>query len=372
MKTSLASASSNLLHQVATIKRAIMAVVAIASEGGEGRTRLEEGLSPLTRSQAGGGHSKGEESRQSMVVGSKPQSVSVHSARAPTTAGSSQEGGRRGGGEEWGEGCVVGEAGEEVLGHVSGLVFSAVCEMVSRSHCQLCRGLWGEGEQGQVGGGGEESASLRGAGDMSRSFVDLSEQRTLSLLSMRPVDNPRAVLEDFSQRFRSHSSIPRVQLEAKIQFSIPRIHMEPRLSDIHSEVAQVTSVLLSVLHKLSWWAGPDAGRTFYSVYDASGAADHMQGQVLEAFRGGGSAQLTQTTSHSLPPPFTLLLLLISFVPPFSPSSLAPLTSSLPQLLSRMWSTASPPCGSTTSSGGRTGMPRMRSSWRPAPATATAA
>ena len=313
MKTSLASASSNLLHQVATIKRAIMAVVAIASEGGEGRTRLEEGLSPLTWSQAGGGHSKGEESRQSTVVGSKPQSVSVHSTRAPTTAGSSQEGGRRGGGEEWGEGCVVGEAGEEVLGHVSGLVFSAVCEMVSRSHCQLCRGLWGEGEQGQAGGGGEESASLRGAGDMSRSFVDLSEQRTLSLLSMRPVDNPRAILEDFSQRFRSHSSIPRVQLEAKIQFSVPRIHMEPRLSDIHSEVAQVTSVLLSILHKLSWWAGPDTGRTFYSVYDASGAADHMQGQVLEAFRGGGNCMThPATTSPSLPPPSSLLPSLSSF------------------------------------------------------------
>lgn len=294
-----------------------MATIAIAGGEGEGSTHLEEGLSPLTRSRVGEGRSK-QESRQSTVVGSKPQSVSVYSGRVPTTAGSSQgigEGGK-GGGEEWEEegGVVVGEAGEEMLSHVSGLVFNAVCEMISRSHCQLCAGLGREGGKEEVGGREKESFSLRGAGDMSRSFVDLGEQRTVSLQSMKPVDNPRAILEDFSQRFHSHSSIPRVRLEVKVQFSIPRIHMEPRLSDVHSEVAQVTSVLLSLLHKLFWWAGPDAGRTFYSVYDASGAADHMQDQVLGAFRGEKSHG--SLSSHfTLPPSLSPLS---TFHHPFTP------------------------------------------------------
>ena len=254
--------------------------------------------------------SKGESSSSRRHV-SKQQSMQ---SMCMTTTSSSHGGGRRGEGGRGEEGedgeedvrtREVGEAGEDTLSHVCGLVFNAVCKMIARSHSQMSAGLGGAEE------GRQETSPEVVVGRLSRSFVDLTGQKTVRFQYSQTVDNPRAVFADFAHRF---DSVPPLKLEAQIQLSVPRIHMEPRLSDIHVHLAQVTSVLLSVLHKLSWWAGPGAGREFHVIWDASGAVDHMHNEILERFR---------SINKKSPPLHSPILL--SLYSPFIPSPTPPLS-----------------------------------------------
>ena len=184
----------------------------------------------------------------------------------------------------------VDEAGEEALSYVCGLVFNAVCEAIARSHSQFSMGL-------AAGMGDEERSFEEAVTKLSRSFVDLSGQRTVRFQGSQTVDNPRAVLAEFVRKSRS-CSVPSLRLKGQIRLSIPRTHMEPLLSDMHTQLIQITSVLLSVLRNLSWWAGPGCGREFHVMWDASGAVDQMYVEILERFKGEPSIYISASHTHT--------------------------------------------------------------------------
>lgn len=285
MKSSIVKNATSLLKQAANIRRAVLAAIAIVG-GDEDVVMADLKGNLLLAGLCKGRESSKEESQGSFRHSSKQSAPSTR----VTPLGSS-----RGGEKEEGE---MGEAGEGVLSSVCGLVFNAVCEVIARSHSEMSAGLRGLAAQGN---GGEKSTDVM-VDKLSRSFVDLSGQKTVRFQDEQQVDNPRAVLADFSRRFHSQTSIPPLRLEAHIQLSIPRIHMEPRLSDIHLHLVQMTSVLLSVLRNLRWWAGPGAGREFHVIWDASGAVDYMHSEILERFKGR-----TRPPSHP-PSPSSLLTL----------------------------------------------------------------
>ena len=320
MKSSILRNTSSLVSRVSRLRRAVLTVIAIARGRETGEIADLKGDLLLARlTGKGGGGSK--LTSQSSFHGSKLQSL--QSTRVTTT--NSSRGGWKGerGREEEEEEGAEGEGemdgvGEEALSYICGLVFNAVCEAVARSHCQMYAGLragpGGGDRKGRESGGADSPQSVD---QMSRSCVDLSGQKTVRFRDPQTVDNPRAVLADMSLKFYSHSSIPPLRLEARIQLSIPRIHMEPQLSDIHMRFVQVTSAFLSVLRNLSWWAGPGAGREFHVMWDASGAVDHMHTEILQSCR----CEATLRLIFSCPPsifPFPHL----SLSPPPSPSSLS--------------------------------------------------
>ena len=352
MKSSILRNAASLVSRVSRLRRAVLTAIAIARGRETGEIADLKGDLLLARL-TGEGRGGSKVTSQSSFHGSKLQSL--QSTRV-TTTNSSRGGGKgeRGREEEGaeGEGEMDG-VGEEALSYICGLVFNAVCEAVARSHCQMYAGLragLGGGDRKGRESGGADSPSVD---QMSRSCVDLSGQKTVRFRDPQTVDNPRAVLADMSLKFYSHSSIPPLRLEARIQLSIPRIHMEPRLSDIHIQFVQVTSALLSVLRNLSWWAGPGTGREFHVMWDASGAVDHMHTEILQSCRCEATLRLIfscppsifpfphlslsspSLSSLSLPPPpplspFPLLSLpfpsSLSLPPPLSPFPLLSLPS----------------------------------------------
>ena len=281
---------SEVKDAVAGIQRAVLACIEVA-RGGEGEG--EEGFAGLRSNLvlAGVERDPGKTDRQKTgpKVSSKLQSS--RSTRANTTTASSQ-GGWRERERGWRVTGDVGEGGEATLSYVCGLVFNAVTEMVALSLCQLSTGL--RRKRGEGDGGGEESSENRVIGQLSRSFVDLSGQRTVRFQDSQTVDNPRAVLAEFSHRNRSKFSetVPQLQLEARVLLSVPRLLMKPRLSDIHSLFYQLTSLLLSLLNELCWWAGPGAGREFLVMWDASGAVALIHSEIFERFRGESASTYT--------------------------------------------------------------------------------
>ena len=293
MKSSVIDKSRILRRRVSGIRRAVLACIALARGGsgemeGEGETvaSLRSGLllSGVTRES---GMSRGDSLSSGQKVSKQQSAESVRVAVSHGGRRVEGERGEGGGAEEEVEVWRVtgmAEEGEDTLSYVCGLVFNAVCEALSCSHSLLTVGLRGGGG----GEGREEMPSETPDGKFSRSFVDLTGQKTVRFQDSQTVDNPRTVLADFACRFRSNTSIPPLKLDAQIRLSVPRIHMEPRLCDTHYHVDQVTSVLLSVLHKLSWWAGPGAGHEYHVIWDASGAVDHMHTEILEIFRGESS------------------------------------------------------------------------------------
>ena len=177
---------------------------------------------------------------------------------------------------------------EDSLCYFCGLVFNAVCGMVARSHTQLCGALCSSCSVGRGGlwqGSGVGSGSRLSGTEVTKSYVNLGKLKTVRFQNTTEalvLDNPRDVVTN--PNLRSRFSIPHLRLKVRIQFSIPRIHMEPLLSDIYKDVSELTSDLLSVLHKLVWWAGPSRGRSFYSMWDASGAVEYMYEEILQTFK----------------------------------------------------------------------------------------
>ena len=266
MKSSAAERSSAVVEKVGQIRRAVLACVELAS--GREKEEKEDDMVGLKSDLVLAG------------VERREREVSVQESMKSTTQGTtttnSGGGWKRGDGERW---TVtqeeVGERGEVLLSHVCGLVFDAVTEMVARSHCQLSCGLRRGAERDAV----PEPVTAK----LSRSFVDLTGQRMVRFQDSQTVNNPRALLADMSH---SEYSIPPLQLEAQIRLSVPRFHMEPRLSNIHASFFQLTSVILSLLRRLCWWAGPGAGREFLVMWDASGAVDLIHSEILDRFRCG--------------------------------------------------------------------------------------
>ena len=261
MKSSVAKRESDVREKVAGIRKAVLVCVELARSGEVDREGEIAGLK---------GHLmlagvEGDEKTEKKV--SEQQST-----RSTTGATTSSRGG---GGEveRWRVTGDIGEEGEAILSYVCGLVFDSVTEMMGRSHCQLSCGLRrGESER--------DPLPPTVPAKLSRSFVDLSGQKTVRFHDSQTVDNPRSILGGFSE-----SSPPPLQFEANIRLSVPRFHMEPRLSDIHASFFQLSSFMLSLLRDLVWWAGPGAGREFLVMWDASGAVEHMHSEILERFKG---------------------------------------------------------------------------------------
>ena len=282
MKSSVMKRQRQIRDEVADIQRAVLACIEIAR--GEEREE-EEGLAGLRSDLVLAGVDRDREKTGSDRSGQKTSKhQSSHSSKGNTTTATSSHGGwgRREGGGGWRVTRDVGEGGEATLSYICGLVFNAVTETVARSLFQLSSGL----RRGEGGGEREkeESVQNRVIGKLSRSFVDLSGQRTVRFQDSQTVNNPRSVLEELSHSTGSHS-VPQLQLEARILLSVPRILMEPRLSEIHALFYQLTSVLLSLLNELSWWAGPGAGREFLVMWDASGAVEVVHSEIFDKFRG---------------------------------------------------------------------------------------
>ena len=272
MKSSVVRRLSQVRDSVAKIQRAVLVCIEIA-RGGEGEG--EEGLAGLRSNlvMAGVEREQGKtDGRKTGPQVSKPQSF--QSTRVNTTATSSHRGWSKREGGGWRVTEDVGEGGEATLSYVCGLVFNAVTEAVARSLYQLSTGL--------NRGRGRNEETSQNIGQLSRSFVDLSGQRTVRFQDSQTVDSPRAVLAHFSH---SETPPPLLQLEARVLLSVPRIHMDPRLSDLHALFYQLTSLLLSILNNLCWWAGPGAGREFLVMWDASGTVELIHSQILENFRG---------------------------------------------------------------------------------------
>ena len=274
MKSCVMKRFSEVRSQVAGIKRAVLGCVVIANDKDELKEGGEREMVNLRSNLVLAGVerdiiSQGKPQRSTGHVSSK----SIHSTRVTTTCTSSSHGGRKEERDEVGE---VGDGGEDTLSYVCGLVFNSVSEMIARSYSQLSGGLRGGVEER------DQRFKDVVVGTLSRSFVDLTGQKTLRFQDSQTVNNPRALLADFASR---SYSIPPLRLQAEVQLSIPRTQMDPRLSDIHVHLMQLTSILISVLHNLSWWAGPGAGRQFQVIWDASGAIDHMHSEILERFRG---------------------------------------------------------------------------------------
>ena len=284
MKSLVVKRASEVREKVAAVQRATLACIEIARGGGgegEGEGRVADLRSGLLLA----GVERKKEGKGFQSSGSRTSKQSSHSTRVHTTTASSHGGwARREGG--WRVREEVGEGGKATLSYICGLVFNAVTEMVARSHCQLSAGLRGEG------GRERDLPAETVTGKLSRSFLDLTGQRTIRFQDSQTVDNPRAVLTEFSRKYLSESSVAPLRLEARIKLSVPRLLMEPRLSDVHSFLFQLTSVTLALLDDLCWWAGPGAGREFLVMWDASGAVEHMHSEILERFRG---------LSPSLPP-----------------------------------------------------------------------
>ena len=285
MKSSVMKRQRQIRDEVADIQRAVLACIEIAR--GEEREE-EEGLAGLRSNLVLAGVDRDREKTGSDRSGQKTSKhQSSHSSKGNTTTATSSHGGwgRREGGGGWRVTRDVGGGGEATLSYICGLVFNAVTETVARSLFQLSSGL----RRGEGGGEREkeESAQNRVIGKLSRSFVDLSGQRTVRFQDSQTVNDPRSVLEELSHSTSSHS-VPQLQLEARILLSVPRILMEPRLSEIHALFYQLTSALLSLLNELSWWAGPGAGREFLVMWDASGAVEVVHSEIFDKFRGWGT------------------------------------------------------------------------------------
>ena len=299
MKSSVVRRMSEVRGAVAGIQRAVLACIEIA-RGGE--REGEEGFAGLRSNLVLAGVERDPGKTDKQKTGPNVSKQSSQSTRANTTTASSQ-GGWRERERGWRVTGDVGEGGEATLSYVCGLIFNAVTKMVARSLYQLSTGLRRKRDEGD--GGEEESSKSRVIGQLSRSFVDLSGQRTVRFQDSQTVDNPRAVLAEFSHRSRSKFSetIPQLQLEARVLLSVPRLLMEPRLPDIHSLFYQLTSLLLSLLNELCWWAGPGAGREFLVMWDASGAVALIHSEIFERFRG----ECKYIPSVHIEPPLNIII-----------------------------------------------------------------
>ncbi len=70
-----------------------------------------------------------------------------------------------------------------------------------------------------------------------------------------------------------------------INFSIPRVVLEPSLDEVYSQLTDVSSALLDVLSHIKWWLGPSAGKNLYDMLELNGVIKSMQDGILQAIQG---------------------------------------------------------------------------------------
>ena len=182
------------------------------------------------------------------------------------------------------------KAGETFLNHFCELVFSAVHKMVLRSHDQFCRSLWaGHPFPGQTRAVEEETGSNdaepRSSPSDSKPLQEQKKKKTVSFTEpLSTSAAPPRCRPD--QTFHRYPPPPRparpLRLEVNALFSIPRIHLEPTLSHVHSFLDGVSAALLAVVQQLTWWVGPQAGRTLFQVLRLGSVVQARQDGVMQA------------------------------------------------------------------------------------------
>ena len=87
--------------------------------------------------------------------------------------------------------------------------------------------------------------------------------------------------------FSRSSSVPHqiLQLVVDIQFSIPRVVLEPSLDQVYSLLMDMSSALLGTLRQVKWWVGPSTSRNLYDMLEVNGVIKSMQSAVSQAIQG---------------------------------------------------------------------------------------
>jgi len=75
-----------------------------------------------------------------------------------------------------------------------------------------------------------------------------------------------------------------LQLVVHVHFSTPRVELDPSLEEVHSYLAHISSTIVNVLHQITWWVGPNTGRSLFDVFEVNGAVESMQDNVLQPIR----------------------------------------------------------------------------------------
>ena len=156
----------------------------------------------------------------------------------------------------------MGDGAEEMLGHFCGLVFDAVSQTVLKSHGHFYHSLFQL--QADV-----DSARLSEVKDTKR------RQKTVTF----DISNLEGEVHETKPTPQPSKT---VQLVISIHFAIPRIHLEPSLKDVHSHLDDTSSSMLALLHKVTWWVGPNSGQSVHQVLQLSGAVRSLQESILQA------------------------------------------------------------------------------------------
>jgi len=186
---------------------------------------------------------------------------------------------------------TFGESGEQVLSHFCELVFEAVSKLVLRSHDQLCSSLWSSRrpEQHDTGPGDgvvPGSCSLnkdkgKRSGMVERKMVSFQEP----ILQETDAEPPDTKSITNSPPHPSPTVSSPLQLVVHVHFSTPRVELDPSLEEVHSYLAHISSTIVNVLHQITWWVGPNTGRSLFYVFEVNGAVESMQDNVLQPIRG---------------------------------------------------------------------------------------
>ena len=97
-----------------------------------------------------------------------------------------------------------------------------------------------------------------------------------------PVSEEMTTPQPDSQTTSQSHSKP-LRLMVNVQFSIPRIHLEPSLQAVHTHLSQVSSAMVGVLHHVTQWRGGVSGsRALYDVFERNGTVQSLQENMLLA------------------------------------------------------------------------------------------
>ena len=289
--------SSKLLADIVTVQTAVMEIISLASTSSHAHHQLvpprgtlitaatEPRRTPTTKSSSRNASQQG---RHSGMLSRSVRNTSEGTTDLSHTIA-----------------VAFGETGERVLSHFCELVFEAVGKLVLRSHNQLCTSLWSSapaephdaGPEDDVGPGSCSPDESRGKEKEGRDAVErkMVSFREPILQETDAVKEPLLAKSVTNSHPRPTPTVspprptptisPPLQLVVHVHFSTPRINLDPGLEEVHSYLAHVSSTIVNVLHQITWWVGPNTGRSLFNVFEVNGAVESMQDNVLQAIRG---------------------------------------------------------------------------------------
>ena len=147
----------------------------------------------------------------------------------------------------------LGSVEEQVLNHFCRLVSEVVVKAVLQSHDRFISCL--DADQGEMT---TVTTTVQSCPDVTTYCKDDERERS-KLASFQTMKD--------SLFDGSHKSSPLpLQLMVDIHFVTPRVQLDPTLDKVHSDLLEVSEILLRVLHQVKWWVTPYAGRSLYDVF----------------------------------------------------------------------------------------------------------